>query len=252
MKYLSIILFAFLIVSCENETKTIALSADEILDESINVSGGDLFSSSDITFEFRGNHYAAYRNKGKFSLVRVIGDDSVNLIFDSLTNDGFKRIVNNKEIKVEDSMASKYSASINSVHYFSVLPYGLNDESVNKSVLVEEKIKNQYYYKIKVSFNQKGGGEDYEDVFVYWVNKQTFKVDYLAYSYNEEDGLGMRFREAYNERFIKGLRFVDYNNYKAETTSFQLYDLGKAFDNNQLKILSKIELENVKVVLIDN
>ena len=119
-------------------------------------------------------------------------------------------------------------------------------------MLAEEKIKEKTYYKIQVTFNQEGGGEDYEDVFVYWFNKQSFKADYLAYSYSEEDGVGMRFREAYNERYVSDLRFVDYNNYKAEDATIQLNDLGKAFENKQLKLLSKIELKNVKVVLIDN
>ena len=82
--------------------------------------------------------------------------------------------------------------------------------------------------------------------------KTSFKVDYLAYSYNEDDGVGMRFREAYNERFVNSLRFVDYNNYKTEDTSIPLESLGKAFEANQLKLLSKIELKNVTVKLIDN
>ena len=61
----------------------------------------------------------------------------------------------------------------------------------------------------------------------------------------------MRFREAYNERYVNGLRFVDYNNFKSEDVSIQLFDLGKIFENNQLKLLSKIELENINVDLID-
>jgi hypothetical protein len=87
---------------------------------------------------------------------------------------------------------------------------------------------------------------------VYWFGKQSYKVDYLAYSYNEVDGVGMRFREGYNERYINEIRFVDYNNYKAEDPKIELVNLGKAFENKQLKLLSKIELENVKVDLINN
>ena len=149
-------------------------------------------------------------------------------------------------------MAIKYSASVNSVHYFSVLPYGLNDKAVNKKLIGEERIKGKDYYKIEVTFSQKGGGEDFEDVFIYWINKASFKPDYLAYSYNEDDGKGMRFREAYNERYVNDLRFVDYNNYKSEDKKFYLIDLAKAFNNNSLKLLSKIELQNVEVDLINN
>jgi hypothetical protein len=62
----------------------------------------------------------------------------------------------------------------------------------------------------------------------------------------------MRFREAYNERYITGLRFVDYNNYKTENTTIPLENLAKAFEADELKLLSKIELENIKVDLVNN
>jgi hypothetical protein len=256
MKYVVITLFAFLIVSCKNETEVKSLSADEIVNKSIEISGGERFDRSAIDFEFRRKLYSATREKGKFKLSRVsIEKDSI-FIIDNLSNEGYRRqtgvsIGGLKTLVVEDSMAVKYTASVNSVHYFSTLPYGLNDKAVNKTLLGEEQINNRTYYKIKVTFNQEGGGEDYEDVFVYWVDKELFKLQYLAYSYNEDDGVGMRFREAYNERYVNGIRFVDYNNYKSEDTKTKLTDLGNAFENKQLKLLSKIELENVNVDLID-
>ncbi len=251
MKYISIALLAFLVFSCKNEADTKSLSADDIVNKSIAVSGGKHFESSMIKFIFRDKSYVAKRLKGETSMVRMFMDKS-DTITDFLSNSEYKRLVGQVYTKVADSMVKKYSASVNSVHYFSVLPYGLNDNSVNKTLLEDEQIKGVDYYKVKVTFNEEGGGEDYEDVFVYWIDKQLFKLNYLAYSYSENDGVGMRFREAYNERYVNDLRFVDYNNYKAEDTSIQLLDLGKVFDNNQLQLLSKIELENVNVDLIDN
>ena len=257
MKYLSLVLIAFIVLSCKNEVKEKALTAQEIIDQSIEVSGGEKLENSVIDFDFRGNTYEAERKEGKFSLRRISGNEDYLFIFDVITNNGFNRHVivedtsDIRTIKVADSMVLKYSASVNSVHYFSTLPYGLNDKAVNKILLGEEQIKNKNYYKIKVTFNQKGGGEDYEDIFIYWIDNKLFKVDYLAYSYNEDDGKGMRFREAYNERYVNGIRFVDYNNYKTEDALTKLFDLGKAFENNQLKLLSKIELKNVNVDLID-
>ena len=246
MKYLSIILFAFFVVSCKNENAHKSMSAEEIINKSIEVSGGDIFSKSEIFFEFRDKTYMSRRLGDEFLMVRMFeeNNDSITDIYD---NFGFKRMVGEEFVNVADSMAVKYTASVNSVHYFSTLPYGLNDKAVQKELIGEETIKTKDYYKLKVTFNEEGGGEDYEDVFVYWIDKQTFKSSYLAYSYNEDDGVGMRFREAYNERYINGLRFVDYNNFKAEDLSIQLFDLGKAFENNQLKLLSKIKLENVTV-----
>jgi hypothetical protein len=243
-----------IVFNCKNETKnsdTIALKATEIIDKTIEVSGGNNFENSVIQFDFRAITYKAKREKGKFELSRLQlrAEDS---IFDIIDNTGFKRLINNKIVKVDDSLATLYTASVNSVHYFSVLPFGLNDKAVNKSVIGEEQIKDKMYFKIKVTFNPNGGGEDYEDVFIYWVDKESYKVDYLAYSYNEEDGIGMRFRAAYNERFVNGLRFVDYTNYKTENQAIALADLGVSFEKNQLKLLSKIELLKVSVQLINN
>ncbi|MFC0604502.1 DUF6503 family protein [Winogradskyella pulchriflava] len=253
MKYLSIVLFAIIAFGCKNEPKIEILSANDIIDKSIEVSGGELFRKSKVKFNFRDKFYYGQRIDDNFVLMRVAVNEKNDSVIDILTNEGFERKINEgKNIVVEDSMIPKYTASVNSVHYFSVLPYGLNDKAVNKKLLGEEQIKDKNYYKIKVTFNQEGGGEDYEDVFVYWVDKKDFKADYLAYSYNEDDGVGMRFREAYNERYVNGIRFVDYNNYKAEDASLKLLDLGKAFENNQLKLLSKIELKNVEVALINN
>ena len=257
MKYFIILVFTFLVSGCKDEAKVKVLSADEIVNRSIEVSGGEKFERSAIDFVFRDKEYFATREKLKFSLVRMFNEDSSTAVIDELNNNGFIRKTGNNQLndfkimKVADSLVKLYSASVNSVHYFSVLPYGLNDKAVNKTLLGEEQIKAKTYYKIKVTFEEDGGGEDYEDVFIYWFDKETFKVHYLAYSYNEDDGVGMRFRAAYNERYVNGLRFVDYNNYKPENDTVKLEDLGKAFEANQLKLLSKIDLENVSVDLID-
>ena len=257
MKYFGLLLCGLMILGCKQEQQVKALTAIDIVNKSIADSGGEQISNSAIDFTFRDKVYIATREQGKFSLMRISSDDSTKTIIDELNNHGFFRRVGTRmdgkfeTVHVADSMIPRYSASVNSVHYFSVLPYGLNDEAVNKSLLNEEQIKGKNYYKVKVTFNEEGGGEDFEDVFIYWIDKTTFKADYIAYSYNEDDGKGMRFREAYNERYIQGIRFVDYNNYKSQDTLVDLPELGNAFNNDELQLLSKIELEGITVDLIN-
>lgn len=79
--------------------------------------------------------------------------------------------------------------------YLALLPYGLNDPSVNKTFIREFSIRDKPYYLIKITFDLRGGGDDHEDVFFYWINKDQFTVDYFAYSYHADEG-GVRFREA--------------------------------------------------------
>ncbi|MEW4922821.1 DUF6503 family protein [Algibacter sp. 2305UL17-15] len=243
-KIILISVFASFLFNCEKELQ----NADSIVQKSILVSGAEMLQNSKIAFEFRDKQYSATRHNGQFALSRLIIKTS-DSIFDVLDNNGFNRYINGERIKLADSTALKYSASVNSVHYFSVLPYGLDSKAVNKSFLGTTKIKGMEYYKIKITFNEDGGGEDFEDVFIYWIHTKTFKADYLAYSYSENHGVGLRFREAYNERFIEGIRFVDYNNYKPKADDAVLEHLDSKFENNELELLSKIELENVLVLL---
>ncbi len=244
MNRLYIVLFIgiFSFVSCK-QNKAQKRDAGFIVNESIKASGGDKIENSSISFSFRDKQYKAVRNKGSFQLERHY-KDSINSIKDVLSNSGFKRFVNDELIALPDITASKYSNSVNSVHYFSVLPYGLNDVAVNKTYLGLMNLKGKVYHKIKVTFDENGGGDDYDDVFVYWIDSNSYKVDFLAYSYHVNGG-GVRFREAYNERIINGIRFVDYNNYKPKSKDVSLLELDKLFETDNLKLLSKIELKNI-------
>lgn len=247
MRTLLMLIVIVVLSSCKTEEKI--LSAQEVIDKSILASGADKVSTAAIKFNFRNRHYTAIRNKGKFSLIRNTKND-VSETKDILSNNGFERYVNDEFIIIPDSMSTRYSGSINSVHYFAVLPYGLNDAAVKKKLLKETTVKGKAYYKIQVSFSEDGGGEDFDDVFVYWINKQDFKIDYLAYSFHVNGG-GKRFREATNERIINGIRFVDNNNYKAKNASTKLENLDKAFESSGLEKLSEINLKNVQVELLD-
>jgi hypothetical protein len=192
----------------------------------------------------RDIRYELENNTGRKILKRIINNDSTTIL-DILKQNGFERTINGNPVIVADSMAVKYSNSINSVHYFAYLPYGLNDPAVNKKLLGETQLGDRQYYKVEVTFDEEGGGEDFDDIYIYWFNKETFKPDYLAYEFNI-DGGGTRFREAFNERIINGIRFVDYNNYKA-SKNISVYELEALFKTKELELLSTIRLEDIEV-----
>ncbi len=244
MRYFFIFSF-FILISCKPSEKK--LTAQKIIDKTILFSGTDKVSNSEITFSFRDKHYTAIRKNGFFKLSREYKKDSI-FIDEVLTNDGYERLENNLNVKVVDSMISKYSNSVNSVHYFSVLPFGLNDKAVKKKLLPSSTIKRKEYYKVEITFSEDGGGEDFEDVFIYWIGKEDFLIDYLAYSYHRNGG-GKRFRVLKEQCIKGGIRFVDYHNYKPISKSIELINLDKAFENNQLKKVSEIVLENIIVKL---
>lgn len=248
--YLALLIGTFILTSCKDQKSSESVNAQDVVDKAINVIGGEQFKSSEIEFDFRDKHYKAIRDKWKFQYERI-WNDSLGTIKDVLSNSGFERFTNDTLVSIPDSMAVKYTSSVNAVHYFSVLPFGLNDKAVNKTYLETVDLKGKSYYKIKITFDQEGGGEDYDDIFVYWINTKTFEVDYLSYSYMEDNNdVGLRFREAYNRRTINGLTFSDYNNFKSEDPNATVYNLDSLFVANTLTLLSKIDLENIQVNLL--
>ncbi|MBC29304.1 MAG: deoxyribose-phosphate aldolase [Muricauda sp.] len=243
MRYL-VVLLLVCFGSCLNESKK-SITAQQIVDKAIEVSGGKLHNTHTVSFDFRGKTYEANVINGKKILKRISRTDSLK-ITDVLTNNDFQRFVNDSLVTLPDSMANRYANSVNSVHYFARLPQGLNDRAVNKELLGEAVIKNKKYYKVKVTFDQEGGGDDFEDTYLYWFDKETFKPDYLAYEFHVNGG-GIRFREAYNERYVNGIRFVDYNNYKPKEKAIDFFAIDSLFGAGNLELLSKIELKNVHV-----
>ncbi len=252
MKYVLIIILSLLFFSCndikQNVRQTEKMEPSLLINQSIRAAGLHLLTNSDIAFTFRDVRYSASRFNGQFSLLRRF-EKGNQLVIDSLTNDGFTRHLNAELVHVSDSMATKYAASVNSVHYFSVLPYNLNDPAVNLEVLDEVIVKTKPYHTVKVTFDQDEGGEDFEDVFIYWINKDSKTVDYFAYSYEESNGRGIRFREAYNFRRIETVQFVDYYNYKPKTSFTTLTDLPILLENEGLELVSTIELKSIVVQL---
>ncbi len=246
MRFLFLIPFVFVILSCKQEPKQ--LTAQEIIDKTIENAGGEKYEAATIQFTFRNIKYRSHREKGNFELSRTIAD-SLGEIQDVLTNNGFERLVNGTKLILPDSTASKYANSINSVHYFVQLPYGLNAASVVKELVGEAEIDKKKYYEIKVTFSKEGGGMDHDDVYLYWIAQDDFTVDYFAYKFYTDEG-GIRFRKAYNPRNVGGLRFVDYENYKAEPWEFvELQKVDELFEAGKLELLSDIKTENIAVTL---
>ena len=218
----------------------------EIIDRAIEVSGGERYKTHSFEFFFRGRMYRLTRENGERMLWRHTFTDSGEVL-DKKTPKGLERYWEGRRIPIADSMARKFGNSVNSVHYFAYLPNGLNDKAVKKEWLGQSNVKQQGYDVVQISFQQTGGGEDFEDIFHYWFNQETGKPDYLAYEYHT-DGGGIRFRVAGNERYVNGIRFVDYKNYKPVKKRVALHQLDSLYEAGALELLSEIKLDSIRVI----
>lgn len=235
------LLCVFCFIACSQKP-----GAQEIIDKAIEVHGGKRYENAVIEFDFRQYHYKVTRKGGDFKYERTFRD-STGTVHDVLTNDNFFREVNGERVSLPSKKQNSYIESVNSVVYFALLPYKLNDQAVNKKYVGESIIKGIPYHQIEVSFSKAGGGKDFKDVFYYWFHANDFTLQYLAYS----EG-GQRFRDAYNPRVVNGIRFVDYVNYEndsLEKTPLVKYD--SLFEAGKLRQLSRIELKNIEVSIPD-
>jgi len=255
----TLVTLATLTLSCDSSSKRRGEvktgpddpKAQEIVDLAIQAHGGDLYSKARIEFDFRRFHYVSERNSDQYTYQRIFKDTLNNkpvIVRDVLDNNGLTRFIDETSMDLSQRKRKAFSNSVNSVLYFAQLPYLLNDQAVQKHYLGETEIKSQPYHKIQVTFEQEGGGDDYEDVFIYFFHRERNTLDYLAYSYEDGSG-GVRFREAINPRVVNGIRFADYINYKPQDRSTAVQKMEVLFKEGKLIELSRIINENVEVIL---
>lgn len=220
--------------------------ASRIVDRAIAAHGGEALEQAHISFDFRKKHYEVELDQGQFAYESTGEDSTGRFVRDVLTNQTFSRSVDDQTANLTAKDEAAYRNSLNSVVYFVLLPYPLNDPAVNKEYLGEATVRGEPYHEIKVTFDQEGGGDDPEDVFVYWIHQENYTVDYLAYEFHVNGG-GTRFREAYNVREVEGIRFADYINYESTIDDFALEDYDRLLESGKVEELSRIETENVEV-----
>ena len=217
-----------------------------IIEKSVQVYGWNQKEFS-IVFDFRDYKYKLTRKPNFFSYQRSILREGV-LIKDVMTsNTKLKRYLDEIPLKLSDSLTDIYSNSLNSVMYFFQLPRPLNDPAVIVNYNGEKAISNKVYWTLKVKFQEKDGGKDFQDEFRYWIDPKSGHIDYLAYSYLTEGG-GTRFRKAKNMRENNGFIFQDYTNFRPVKKFTPLDSLPILYEKGELILVSEIENKNIKVL----
>ncbi len=235
------LMFIFLL-SCSSEYS----KGKKIIEKSVQAYGWNQKEFS-IVFDFRDYRYKLTRKLDFFSYQRTTVKKGV-LVTDVMTsNSKLRRYLDEIPLKLSDSLKDIYSNSLNSVMYFFQLPRPLNDPAVIADYDGEKIISNKVYWTLKVKFQEKDGGKDFQDEFRYWIDPKTGYIDYLAYSYLT-DGGGTRFRKAKNIRENNGFIFQDYTNLRPAKKFTSLDSLPILYENGKLILVSEIENKNIKVL----
>lgn len=240
-------------VACASEPKEVVIEktpAEMIVDSAIAYHGGEIYNNLKLSFSFRDRDYGAFRKNGLFEYTRV-SRDSTGEYIRVVNNDGFSETLNSEKISHTSKDSIARAGSVNSVVYFALLPGLLNDPGAIKTLDGSDEIDGINYHRIKVTFNPENGGEDHEDVYLYWFDKDAYRMDYLAYSYHTEEA-GTRFRKAMHSRRINGLVFQDYENFRGPANTDSLMFVMDLYKRGELELLSTIELNRIHVAPADS
>ncbi len=222
--------------------KVLDPAAVSILDRAHEAHGGQRFNKANYGFTFRDKQFEFITEDGT-ELYSSFYEKEGKTYYDRIEGGSFYRLIDDTKQTLSEKETNTGFEALNSVIYFATLPHKLRDPAVNLYTAGTATIKGKAYDVLKVNFDEEGGGVDHDDNFLYWINQETNRIDYLAYDYKTNKG-GVRFRSAFNPRVVTGVLFQDYVNYMAPVGT-ALIDLPALYEEDKLKELSIIATEEV-------
>lgn len=241
MPYRKLILFLFTLSFLYACNTTKEEDAKTIVSKTIETHGGAAYEDMDVSFDFRKFSLRLRQNASQFIYERFSTDSMGNTVHDSLYNNGFSRMLNDTIASLSEKETDKIKNSVNATAYFVLLPYKLSEPAVKLKYLGKKEIGEDQFFKIGVSFDEKGGGKDFEDHFCYWVNTKTHTMDYLAYASG-----GPRLRKVNGRDTVAGIIFQNYDNYQVLDSISEPQNYDDAYISGKIKLLSVIKNENYK------
>jgi len=249
-KYFFSLLIGVSLLSCNQNNKGVKSQdtrAKEILLNSIKAYNSDSFYNSTIQFNTKDLEYKLYRksNIADFEVVRKLDTVTYKATYNNGTRAYF---VNNIE-QEQTSAAMKFiDIKLEGLCYLFSIPHEFNQNHVQLKKLEDVIIKNKNYNVIHVSFTRISE-EDPDDVFILYINPDTFYIDYLAEKYHFTAVNRPLFKVAHNFRTIEGITFVDYYvlDPKKEDRDTDLEVIYKLYNANNLNELQSLIFENIQV-----
>jgi hypothetical protein len=236
---------------CQSASSPAPPAPAALIDSARAAHGSDVLNHARMTFTFREASFRLrHHRNGRFHYRRTLTDSLGRTVVEGLTNDGPYRVLDGDTTTLSPEARVDVETAVNSVAYFARLPAPLNDPAVRSSYSGRDTIDGTPYHRLRVTFQQEGGGRDWQDIFYYWFHAETYTMDYLAYAYGlgPDEETGTRFRAAYNARRRGGVRIADYENYTADSMSpDQMPRYPERLAQGNLDLVSRVALDSVRV-----
>ncbi|MEL6615870.1 MAG: DUF6503 family protein [Bacteroidota bacterium] len=214
--------------------------------------GSDALDGVPFRFTFRGDAFTAERSARGFRYVRTTTDDQGRTVVDVLDNDGLSRTIDGETAPLPEDEVGRLTTAVNSVVYFATLPAPLSDPAVQARVLPLDTLDGTTYDRLEITFAQEGGGNDWEDRYLYWIHPERRTLDFIAYTYalapdaSGENDTGHRFRRVIGTADAGGFRVQDYENLTADSLG-TLEDYASAYASGRTRAVSEVLTENARL-----
>ena len=226
-------------------------SAQAVVDSAIAAHEGTVLNRAVMTFDFRGDKYRICQNEGRFNYRRTYRDSLGHTVREGITYWCAFLFVAGDTVVLSPSAQNVVRTTVISVRYFAMLPEPLEDPAVQPKYSGRDTLNGVPYHRIQVTFREKGGGSDWQDVFMYWFRPDTYVMNYLSYAFGlapSETDTGTRFREVYNVRRVNDVRVADYMNYTSDTLATNRMHLyPDLWEKDALELVSRVEIDSVQV-----
>lgn len=220
----------------------------EIVDRAIAHHGGEVYTASETRMELC--------SRSGCSRIRALTDgwdfdlEATARVRDGerrvrITNDTVEQWVDSEPVEVEPDRRQPLRDWVMARVYFAFLPYRLNDPSVFKQDLGIEEWAGRKLHRVRVTFAP-GSSTEADDVFLYWFDPGTGRLEQFAYSFSSGNG-GLRFRRGFNYRRVGGILFFDQENLGLDGPGFTVDEIDPSFVERRMRPVSTVELREIMV-----
>ncbi len=237
-----------LLVSIPASGRDAAQHRLEIVDRAIEHHGGEIYRHSETELDLCSK-------SGCFQVVARMDGDAWTYKVSGKSRDSHQEVISThdrltvrrdgSEVTVAADQEQGFRDWAMARVYFCFLPFRLNDPSVLKQDLGLVDWDGRSLHKVKVTF-EAGSSTDAGDQYMYWFDPETARLEYLAYSYDDNGG-GLRFRRAVRHRRIGGLLFFDQENFGADGPGLSVDAIDAAYVRDSMRHVSTVRLEDIQV-----
>ncbi|NND88766.1 MAG: hypothetical protein HKM28_05925 [Flavobacteriaceae bacterium] len=242
MKYPSILLLSLMFfAACSTEPQ---ISADTILEKSIEAAGGEDFFHSTISFSIEDYEYVLKRDGylTDFSLTREID----TTIYFSTYKGGLMHYYVNGVEEPESMQSRKFlDARLDGFTFLSSMPHVFNENGTIVERLENVTIQQKEYYTLRITYKHQEGMED-RNIFYLYIDPDTFYIDYVAFKLDVYQNF-QNFRRNYNRRKIEGILFSDFYSFYPHDQSMPLDSLYHYYNKRDVREGPATEYKNISV-----